>query len=252
MTDDRRPVEVSAEVTGTPEEVWRLIATGPGVSTWFVPADVEPRVGGTIVQRHGATGAEVSHGTITVYDPPRRFAYEESFEGRTMATEFLVEAQSGGTCVVRIVTHGLTAGDAGFESGLVSGWTQALAVLRVHLASFAGRPAASSRLWTFHDAPLDEAWTGAMRRIGLEHVRMGDRVERLGHGHPPLAGVVELVQPHGVVVRVAGDHAGVLSLIATDFGGRTAVVVDRYVYGDDAAGGADAERRAWESALAPR
>ncbi len=32
-----RSVQAEVEVPGTPEEVWQAIATGPGVSAWFVP-----------------------------------------------------------------------------------------------------------------------------------------------------------------------------------------------------------------------
>jgi uncharacterized protein YndB with AHSA1/START domain len=42
----RRFVEAEVEVPGTPEAVWQAIATGPGISAWFVPAEVDWRVGG--------------------------------------------------------------------------------------------------------------------------------------------------------------------------------------------------------------
>ena len=235
MTDPRP--EVSTEVAGTPEEVWEHIATGPGISTWFMPAEVEPHVGGTISQRHGDSDEDVSHGTITAYDPPHRLVYEETGRGKTIATEFLVEAHSGGTCVVRIVTHGLTADDADFADGLTSGWTQALGVLRVRLAAFADQPAGSSRLWTSHEGSLDDAWSDVARRVGLEGASVGDRTE---------LGTIEVVQPHAVLLRV---DDGVLSFIGTGFGGRTSIVVDRYAYGDGAQEAADAERRRWEAAL---
>ena len=41
----RRSVQVEVEVPGTPEEVWQAIATGPGISSWFVPAEFEERDG---------------------------------------------------------------------------------------------------------------------------------------------------------------------------------------------------------------
>ncbi len=37
----RRSVEAEIEVPGTPEEVWNAIATGPGISSWFVPTSME-------------------------------------------------------------------------------------------------------------------------------------------------------------------------------------------------------------------
>ena len=41
-----RSVAVEVEVPGTPEEVWQAIATGPGITAWFVPTEVEEREGG--------------------------------------------------------------------------------------------------------------------------------------------------------------------------------------------------------------
>ncbi len=36
-----RSVQVEVEVPGTAEEVWQDIATGPGIPSWFVPAEFE-------------------------------------------------------------------------------------------------------------------------------------------------------------------------------------------------------------------
>ena len=41
----RRSVQVEVEVPGTPEEVWQAIATGPGISSWLVPAEFKERDG---------------------------------------------------------------------------------------------------------------------------------------------------------------------------------------------------------------
>src|SRR6185312_12283618 len=68
----RRSIQVEVEVPGTPEEVWRAIATGPGVSSWFVPTEVDERVGGAVTAHFGP-GMD-SSATITVWDRPRRFA----------------------------------------------------------------------------------------------------------------------------------------------------------------------------------
>ena len=35
----RRYVQAEVEVPGTPEQVWQAIATGPGISSWFVPTE---------------------------------------------------------------------------------------------------------------------------------------------------------------------------------------------------------------------
>ncbi len=41
----RHSVQVEFEVPGTPEEVWHAIATGPGISSWFVPCEFEEQDG---------------------------------------------------------------------------------------------------------------------------------------------------------------------------------------------------------------
>src|ERR1044071_3867283 len=96
----RRSVQVEVEVPGTPEEVWQAIATGPGVSSWFVPTEIEEGEG-------GAPGKIVSHfgpgmdavATATEWDPPRRFLAESADEMSPgcprIATEWIVEARSG-------------------------------------------------------------------------------------------------------------------------------------------------------------
>ena len=83
----RRSVEVEVEVPGTPEEVWQAIATGPGVSSWFVPT--EEREDGTVVSHFGP-GMDVI-ATQTAWDPPRRFAAEGELgpNAPKMATEWI-------------------------------------------------------------------------------------------------------------------------------------------------------------------
>jgi len=246
MSEQREPVEVSAEVVATPEQLWELIASGPGISSWFMPASVEPRVGGAIEQRHAPGDDGLSRGEITAWEPPRRLVYEE----RTIATEFLVEARSGGSCVVRIVTHGLAAGDEDFRDGLIAGWTQSLATLRLRAEAFAGEPVGFERLWAPSPRTLDEAWTALLDRLDLAGARAGEEVALAADGLPPLRATVAVALDHGIVLRTAAPAAGVLRLAATGFGGRTSVVVDRYRYGGaDPGGDAAAEKRAWERFL---
>ena len=53
----RRSIQVEVEVPGTPEQVWEAIATGSGISSWFVPTEMEGRVGG-IMTCHFAPGMD--------------------------------------------------------------------------------------------------------------------------------------------------------------------------------------------------
>ena len=70
----RRWIQAEVEVPGTPEQVWQAIATGPGISSWFVPTDLEEREGGETVSHFGP-GMD-STAKITAWEPPHRFAAE--------------------------------------------------------------------------------------------------------------------------------------------------------------------------------
>ena len=57
----------------TPAEVWDAVATGPGLSSWWVPHEIEPRKGGHARADFG--GGTVAEGRIQVYEPGRRIVY---------------------------------------------------------------------------------------------------------------------------------------------------------------------------------
>jgi uncharacterized protein YndB with AHSA1/START domain len=99
----RRSVEAEVEVPGSPEEVWQAIATGPGISSWLVPTELDGRDGGSAVSHFGPGNSMDSVAKITLWDPPRRFVAETQEGPGTVATEWIVEARSGGACVVRVV-----------------------------------------------------------------------------------------------------------------------------------------------------
>ena len=66
----RRSVEVEFEVAGTPEEVWQALATGPGISSWFVPTEMDERGGKPVAVKYNfGPGVEI-HSVVTACDPP--------------------------------------------------------------------------------------------------------------------------------------------------------------------------------------
>ena len=118
-------LEFSVEVPGTPEQVWQAIATAKGMSAWFTPTELEEREGGHL---RFVMGPEMdAQGEVTGWDPPRRLVYQEDWAAlmgkdpdalSPLTSEFLVEAQSGGTCVVRVTSSGFGTG-AAWESGVL-------------------------------------------------------------------------------------------------------------------------------------
>jgi uncharacterized protein YndB with AHSA1/START domain len=142
-----RTVEHEIEVPGTPEQVWQAIATGQGISGWFVPTKIEERAGGVIELDFGP-GMGPSEGKITVWEPPKRFVHQGTgAAGNPVAYEWQVEARSGGTCVVRLVTSGFVS-EADWQAeydSTAEGWKLFLNNLRLYLLHF--RVSDARRCW---------------------------------------------------------------------------------------------------------
>ena len=206
MTGKR--LEKSLELDADPEQVWEAVATGPGIGAWFVPHEVEPRVGGTIVQRFGS-GADVT-GRVTAWEPGRRFAYgaaEAPPEGTPAhAFEFLVEARAGGGTVLRVVQSGFS-GD-GWEDeyrAFDAGWALFLGNLRLYLQDFAGQPVRNAMVMAPVAGPPAEAWDRVRAALGLAGApAIGDTVTLRPDGPYPVTGVVDVTTPEFLGVR--SDH----------------------------------------------
>lgn len=152
MTDSDLPdrvehrTESTLEVSAPPEQVWEAIATAAGISAWMVPTRLDARIDGEVTFDHDGLR---STGVVTVYTPNRRFAYEEPWpmtgEMREwvadtaghevtdqelalispIATEFLIEAASGGSCVLRVVSSSWGSGadwENEYFAEMVAGW----------------------------------------------------------------------------------------------------------------------------------
>ncbi|WP_350348906.1 SRPBCC domain-containing protein [Agromyces sp. G08B096] len=156
-------MERTYEVAATPEQVWEAIATAEGISSWMVPARLDPRVGGEVSFDLGEMN---STGVVTDYSPNTRFAYDEPWpiaerpedvapdmaewfasigvplaevcDGldavSPIATEFLVESASGGSCVIRVVTSAYGSG-ADWEREFFAEMAESLAPILDRLAA---------------------------------------------------------------------------------------------------------------------
>ena len=102
----RRSIQVEVEVPGTPEEVWQAIATGPGISSWFVPTEFEEQDGKPVAVKLNFGPGMESRSVVTAWDPPRMFAKEASgwTPGcRRSRPSGASKPAAGGVCVVRVV-----------------------------------------------------------------------------------------------------------------------------------------------------
>jgi uncharacterized protein YndB with AHSA1/START domain len=252
----RRSVEVAVEVPGTPEEVWQAIATGPGISSWFVPATMEEQDGKPVSMTLTFGPGMDSRSTVTEWDPPRRFAAENP--GWTpgsppVATEWIVEARSGGTCTVRVV-HSLFASTDEWDSqieGTEHGWPTWFRILRLVLTHFRGQPGSSIRLAGNGTGSEAEAWSALTGALGLAGVAVNERWTKPA-GLPPVAGRVEHAEKardHTYeILRLDEPAPGIAFLMAhCMFGPAPHLELHLFLFGDRAAAVAVRDEPAWQA-----
>ncbi|HEX8803756.1 MAG TPA: SRPBCC domain-containing protein, partial [Acidimicrobiales bacterium] len=246
--------ELTVELPGTPQQVWEAIATSAGNAAWFMPTDVEEREGGAICF-HMGDEAE-SRGTVTGWDPPRRFAIEEpdwasltGHEGAPvtpLATEYLIEAGSGGTCVVRVVSSAFGTGadwEQEFLDEMEKGWAPFFENLRLYLTHFAGRRVTRMDLAVDVPGKPPAVWADLRRGLGLD----GPDVVGTTVAVRDVTAVVHRVDDGYALLRATDPVAGMLGayVYARDDDVATANLA-AYLFSDGADGWVAQERPAWE------
>ena len=241
---------------GTPEEVWQAIATGPGLTAWFVPSQLEEREGGSLVMNFGP-GME-SKAEIQAWDPPRRFIAENQ-EGMgpgapAMATEWTIEAKAGGTCRVRVV-HSWFANTDDWDhqyEDVEKGWPAFFRILGSYLAHFRGQLCTQVQLMAFTPEPKEEVWAKLARSLGLEEGTEVGRSVRSSGDAPRLAALVEHVGPKNspeLMLRLEQPAPGIVHLSAMPMGDQVCAYVCLYFYGHGAQAVAAREEPGWRTWL---
>ncbi|TDV47819.1 SRPBCC domain-containing protein [Actinophytocola oryzae] len=242
MTEEH--VTSAEAIAAGPEEVWAAITTASGSEAWSFRADVEPNEGGA-VRLHRGPFAPDAAATVTAWEPPRRFAYEEP----PSATEYLVEARDRGSCVVRVVSTfpgGTEWDDLAEEAG--NGWRMSLLVLRAYVTHFAGLRSARLDLTAPVDAPVSaRAEVGAVvaTSLGVGGLTAGEEF------HNALAdGTVEHLGPYFTLLRATRPCPALFAISSFPMDAVTlSVNVTGRLYGADAEAVATRERPRWQDWL---
>lgn len=244
--------ELELTVTGTPEQVWEAIATAEGLSSWMMPTTLEPQVGGAVTFDMGPDA--VSHGRITAFEPARRVAYEEHWDTLTghdgaevtpLVTEFLIEARSGGTCVVRVVTSAFGTGadwEQEFWDEMDLGWGSILDNLRLYLARFPGQHATPLWVGTTVASPPERAVAAV--RAALVGDAQGDTVSARG-----IVGRFERSVDRHFLVRLDEPVAGFLACYGYGTEDGSGVSLQGHLFGDGAPAYVEREQPHWQAWL---
>jgi uncharacterized protein YndB with AHSA1/START domain len=246
-------VELTFELPGTPEQLWQAIATAQGISAWFMPTELDEREGGTIVFH---MGEESSPGTVTGWDPPLRFAVEEpewaALAGHAgepvtpLATEFLIEARSGGTCVLRVVSSAFGTGadwEAEFFEEMEKGWRPFFDRLRLYLTHFPGQRATALDVSHTRKGRAGPVFAAMRESLGLRDI--GQSVEARG-----LTGTVHRLGAEDALVRVTDPVPGFLAFAAWDSSeDEVSTVVQAQLFSEDAPALVERQRPGWQEWL---
>ncbi|MEM9465581.1 MAG: SRPBCC domain-containing protein [Actinomycetota bacterium] len=241
MTDRPDRIELEVEVPGTPEEVWRAIATGPGITSWYVPHTIEERPEGAASARFGEGPEMEVPGRVAEWDPPRRIVMDGGDPTQGLVFEWIIEARDGGRCVVRLINSGFGRGgewDDQFDA-MTEGWRMFMANLGLHLEHHRGETATVRLGSGYVAAAADAVWTAMVEALGIEAgVAPGGRVSTSGDGVPALAGDVELIdgesRPHLYLLRLDTPVTGTALVGVESMGEATSLSVWTYLYGPEA------------------
>ena len=248
----KRWVEIEFLTPGTPDQVWKAMATGPGNAAWFTKAVIVERVGGTVRFDFGSNVS--TSGEVTAWEPPRRFGYVErewSEGAPPVATEITIVSRAGNRCVVRMV-HSLFSSSDEWDDQLESfegGRPGFFEVLRLYLAHFAGKRAASFQVVRSVKGEHLAIWKRLIEELDLVAANVGE--VRTGPGQPEaMSGVVEHVLQDGrlrfIVLRRASPAAGVAVIGTYGAGENVNVSMGIYFYGDDSEDRAAMSSRKWQ------
>jgi uncharacterized protein YndB with AHSA1/START domain len=252
---DKLIFELSIELPGTPEQVWDAIATGGGISSWMMPTELEEREGGRVYFDMGPGGG--SEGRVTVWEPGRRIAYEEPHwnelaghgdeEVAPLVSEFLIEARSGGTCLLKVVSSAFASGaewEKEFFEQMGEGWTPAFETLRLYLTHFPGQYATTMWAEVHVDGDAAPVWAAMRAAIGLTDGATEVTVRGID-------AVVERCGDNGATLRVSAPVPGFVALFAySPDGDKSAAMAQGQFFGPDAPAHVEAEQPAWEAWLA--
>lgn len=181
------------ELHASRDQVWGAVATGPGLSAWYVPHELEPRKGGRVRADFG--GGVVIDGRILVYERGRRVVYGGGKEQPGVALEFWITEEAEGHPKDATVLHFRQRGFPEADRSLYDrGWDLNFHTLAEYFKHFAGRPATTAVALSLPLVDRRETWTRVHRGLGLDPaVVVGERIELAPEGGEPISGVVDLV-----------------------------------------------------------
>jgi uncharacterized protein YndB with AHSA1/START domain len=249
--DTSRKLELEISVPGTPDEVWQAIATGPGISSWYVPHTVEERPGGAALASFGDAPELQISGRVAAWEPPHRIVFDggEGVDG--LAFEWLIEARAGGTCVVRLVNSGFGSGeewDAHYHA-MEEGWKLFLFNLRLHMQHFRGQAGVAMLPMATWPGTREETWQQLTTSLQISaSTKTGENFTLDVADAPLLKGTIADFSPYRMALLFEQPAPGTGIIAVEGHGGdQVAVSIWSYFYGPDASEVIERDKPRWEA-----
>lgn len=191
MGSKRFEIRKEVALDATPEQVWQAIATGPGLTAWFAPMDLD-----------------ADSDTVVAWEPGKHLAIQtpQAEDGSTQAFEYLIEARGQASTVLRFVHSGYFGDDWSdeYEDMTGEGWDMYLHTLAQYLSRFGGRPAVYVEAEGPPSSARPDAWPRLAAALGTgRQVEPGTAVHLDLVGVGAIDGVVDYVSPNFVGLRTA-------------------------------------------------
>jgi uncharacterized protein YndB with AHSA1/START domain len=252
-------MELAIELAAPPEVVWEAIATGPGQSMWFLETDVEERVGGRVTFHMGPEMA--SEGEITAWEPATRLEYAEpgwvELAGREnsgqqpLVSEFLIEASSGGTSILRVVSSAYGTGaewEREWFADMVQNWTPQFSALQRYVGRFAGQPGARIDASVRSTGDARTVWAQLLGLLGSP--AEGDRIA-LGDTTTTLERLTDEPRAMQLLLGFDGPEHGFGVVMAYEMGDEVGIALSGSLFGEEADRQVVELQDAWRAAVAP-
>ena len=141
-----------------------------------------------------------------------------------MATEWVVEAKSGDTCLVRVVHSWFASSDEwdGQYEAVEQGWGGFFGILRLKLQHFPAQPCAAFDVTGMSSSSESEAWAALTGPFGLTGAAEGAKVNPVAADAPPLSGRVEVArvgEEMSTLLLIDQPGPGICQFFAVPMGG---------------------------------
>ena len=251
-SESERSIELEVEVPGTIEEVWRAIATGPGISSWYVPHVLEEREGGAAIASFGDAPEMQVPGRVAAWEPPNRIVFDGGEGVGGLAFEWIVEARDGGSCVVRLVNTGFGHGEEWDDQydGMTDGWQLFLFNLQLHCRHYLGQDAVPMLPTAASPQSRAGEWAKLCAALDIpEAPAVGDRISPDAGNGLGMAGTVMRAHPNWIALLLDEPAPGTAFLTVEGSREGCGISVWSYLYGPDAPAIVERDKSRWQSWL---